>query len=171
MQRVPKGERRGRVHSSTVTVAVLWKGDTEISSQPTIDEADIEIAWYSGSGAGGQHRNKHMNSVRLRHGPTGLVRTAQCRAREDSYRNALAALTDAVHAMERSGRARDVNRARKRQIGSGMRGDKIRTWRYQDGLVVDHRTGAKTQIERVRAGDWNGLIGGDSAHASAKRPI
>ncbi len=74
VQRVPLTERNGRVHSSTVTVSVL--PDTVQGGPAPLSEDDLQVEWYSGSGAGGQHRNKHQNSVQLRHLPTGIVLTS-----------------------------------------------------------------------------------------------
>ena len=84
IQRVPPTERKGRVHTSTVTVAIVDQ------STPTIKvaDADLKIEWYSGTGAGGQHRNKHQNSCRITHIPTGILATAQCRSRENSLAEA-----------------------------------------------------------------------------------
>lgn len=156
MQRIPPNERRGRVHSSTVTVAVL-KESAAGGPATQRKASDFEIEWYSGSGAGGQHRNKHQNSARVRHVPTGIVRTAQTRRRETSLREAMAAITEVLDAMA-SGRAADtLNGVRNDQIGSGMRSDKRRTYRFQDGLVRDHVTGKTSQVERVMAGGFDRL--------------
>lgn len=156
VQRVPPNERRGRVHSSTVTVAIL--GENSSSGPATRREpSDFEIEWYSGSGAGGQHRNKHQNSARVRHLPTGIVRTAQTRRRETSLREAMGAITEALDAMAAGGAANARNDVRGVQIGSGMRSDKRRTYRYQDGLVKDHATGRSERVEKVMAGGFERL--------------
>ena len=87
IQRVPPTERKGRVHTSTVTVAVVDR-TTEIGSV-AIPQHDLKIEWYSGTGAGGQHRNKHQNSARVTHIPSGIVVTAQCRSRQNSFEQAM----------------------------------------------------------------------------------
>lgn len=151
MQRVPPNERRGRVHSSTVTVAVL--GETSRSTEASRREpSDFRVEWYSGSGAGGQHRNKHQNSARVFHLPTGLVRTAQTRKRESSLREAMDAIHAALDAMESGTAASDRNGVRGTQIGSGERSDKRRTYRFQDGTVKDHATGRSASVQQVMAG-------------------
>ncbi len=114
-----------------------------------IKDKDLQIDWFSGTGAGGQHRNKHQNSCRLTHSPTGIVVTAQTRSRENSYKQAfnelLTRLTDITHSQQH-GELADLKR---NQVGSGMRGDKIRTVRFQDDQANDHRTG-----KRIRAEDY-----------------
>jgi peptide chain release factor 1 len=94
IQRVPKSEHKGRVHSSTVTVACL--GGTKAADTPFDHRQpnDFSVEWYSGSGAGGQHRNKHQNSARITHLPTGLIRQAQTRSRENSHQAAMAEILE-----------------------------------------------------------------------------
>jgi len=153
IQRVPPTERKGRVHTSTVTVAVL---DPSIA-QTAIQDRDLRVEWYSGTGAGGQYRNKHQNSCRITHIPTGIQATAQCRSRENSYTEARAAIEQRVlgaHTEQVMGqRARD----RRDQVGSGMRGDKRRTYRFQDDTVQDHVTGAKSRASAVMRGYFEAL--------------
>lgn len=138
MQRVPPTEKRGRVHTSTVTVAVL---DTMESNKITLTARDLVVEWFSGTGKGGQHRNKHANSCRLKHIPTGLVTTSQTRSRVNSYANALQAMESMLQQQHILTVNSQDNLVRKNQIGSGQRGDKIRTIRFQDDQVVDHRNG------------------------------
>lgn len=152
-QRIPTTERRGRVHSSTVTVAVLGGTEGGVASPWVLREREhYSISWFSGSGSGGQHRNRHMNSARVTHLPTGIVKTAQTRSRENSLQNAMEALNldlDRKAAMA-SGTAE--NGLRRDQVGTGERSDKRRTYRGQDGLVHDHSTGRSAPIEKVMAG-------------------
>ena len=150
VQRVPPTERRGRVHTSTVTVAFL---EAQGSRQVAEDGDDFVVEWFSGSGAGGQHRNKHANSCRIKHLPTGLVRSAQTRSRENSYRLARQGLDEALRVMSEQQHHGRENQVRKAQVGSGMRGDKRRTYRFQDDHVVDHLTGRRAKATRVMAGD------------------
>lgn len=161
VQRVPPNERRGRVHSSTVTVFVRQEGvvcaDPGAVLAAQRAEGDFERQWYSGSGAGGQHRNKHQNSVRLRHLPTGIVVTAQCRSRVESLRLAQADLLGRLDAMVAGGVAQAVNQDRTAIIGTGMRADKRRTWRFQDDQVLDHVTGKRGRCTDVLRGRFEGL--------------
>jgi len=148
IQRVPPTERKGRVHTSTVTVAVI---------DPTIEEVkyentDFKIEWYSGTGAGGQHRNKHQNSCRITHLPTGLVATAQCRSRLNSQESAMEALVSQLKGGALSEQKLALAQDRKQQVGSGMRGDKIRTYRFQDDIVKDHNSGKSASVNKVLKG-------------------
>lgn len=136
------------MHSSTVTVALLDPARRKFA----FDEADVSIEWFSGTGAGGQHRNKCQNSARAIHRPTGLVRTAQTRSRENSRAAAMAALKDAVEAAAGAGAAAARNDGRRGQIGSGERSDKRRTWRWQDDAVLDHVTGRRARLADVLKG-------------------
>lgn len=156
VQRVPKGEKRGRVHSSTVTVFVRPQDGVITSDEAALasmrGDGAFDRQWYSGSGAGGQHRNKHQNSVRLRHLPTGLVATSQCRSREESLRNAQADLYARLEAMALGGASEAMNRERADAIGTGMRADKRRTWRFQEDRVLDHLTGKSARCSDVMRG-------------------
>lgn len=151
IQRVPPTERKGRVHTSTVTVAIIEDGNFSLE----INESDLKIEWYSGTGAGGQHRNKHQNSCRLTHLPTGVLVTAQCRSRQNSYDQARAEIVERVLSSARNLYHKDVSLDRKKQVGSGMRGDKIRTYRFQDDRVQDHITGKSASCEKVLKGNFN----------------
>lgn len=120
-----------------------------------ISDSDLKVEWYSGTGAGGQHRNKHQNSCRITHIPTGVVATAQCRSRQNSYDEARAAIVDRVLSAAVSSYHKDISQDRKKQVGSGMRGDKIRTYRFQDDRVQDHVTGKSASCEKVLKGNFN----------------
>lgn len=146
IQRIPSTERSGRVHTSTVTVAVL----DELSSNPyTIPETDLSVSWFSGTGGGGQHRNKHQNSCRLKHIPTGITVTSQTRSRENSYKEAYSTLVSRLEELESQSSHLEFSSQKKIQVGSGMRGDKIRTIRFQDDQVADHRI-----LKTIKAKDY-----------------
>jgi len=162
---VPPTERRGRVHTSTVTVAVI-----DPSDQPAgriIDPRDLALEWYSGTGKGGQHRNKKACCLRLTHLPSGLVQTATGRERNANYRDALAALERRLAENAAARRHDATNAARRAQLGSGERGDKIRTYRAQDDRVIDHRTGRAARLADVMAGDFSGLLAGSGKSCTA----
>lgn len=148
IQRVPPTERKGRVHTSTVTVAII---DPSIQTF-SINEKDLRVEWYSGTGAGGQHRNKKQNSCRLTHIPSGVISTAQCRSRESSYDEAFKSLKLKVESSANQQQSHSISADRKLQVGSGMRGDKIRTYRFQDDTVCDHVTGRTTSASRALKG-------------------
>jgi peptide chain release factor 1 len=113
----------------------------------------MKVEWYSGTGAGGQHRNKHQNSCRITHIPTGIVATAQCRSRQNSYNEALENIQQRVDQIQQAVYNNSVASDRKAQVGSGMRGDKIRTYRFQDDTVKDHVTNKSSTTKRVLAGN------------------
>jgi len=153
IQRVPPTERKGRVHTSTVTVAIV---DAEgPAKQQTIPNSDLRIEWYSGTGAGGQHRNKHQNSCRITHIPSGVVATAQCRSRENSLAEAMSTIQERIDNQVKHLYNNNIASNRKQQVGSGMRGDKIRTYRFQDDVVKDHMTDRTASVKKVLAGNFN----------------
>lgn len=149
-QRVPPTEKRGRRHTSTVTVAVF----------PMVEERELkipdsEIEWEAihGSGSGGQNKNRRATMIRMKHVPTGITVVCQReRDREQNRRTALRELRARVHFWHVSKREQQGHDARRRMVGSGMRGDKIRTIRMQDGVVRDHRTGRRTSVSRYLEG-------------------
>jgi len=140
------------VHTSTVTVAVI---ETQQNRQVEIRDSDITVEWYSGSGAGGQHRNKHQNSCRITHNESGLVVTAQTRSRQNSFKQAFTELEERINRNHVSRLTSAVASDRKNQVGSGMRGDKIRTYRFQDDTVQDHRTGKRSSVSQVMKGRFD----------------
>lgn len=151
-QRVPPNEKRGRMQTSTITVAVLPE-PTE--AQVKIAERDLHYATCRGSGAGGQHKNKTETAVQLTHLPTRMmVRCESERSLDQNKKTALAILRarlwEAERARVHSARAEE----RRQQVGSGMRGDKRRTIRCQDGQVHDHVTGRRWELRSYLRGDW-----------------
>jgi peptide chain release factor 1 len=154
LQRIPPTERKGRVHTSTVTVAVLDTAKRETNFQKTSKD-DFEVEWFSGSGAGGQHRNKTQNCARITHLPTGIVESAQCRSRDQSYKEAMTQLLKRLQHADKHITASAQSVERKRQMGSGERGDKIRTYRFQDDIATDHRSGKKVNLSKVLQGHFD----------------
>jgi len=153
IQRVPPTERKGRVHTSTVTVAVIDRM-TEMKSV-IIPLSDLRIEWYSGTGAGGQHRNKHQNSCRITHIPSGVVATAQTRSRQNSYNQAMNSIQSAVDNSSTCLYNNNIASNRRAQVGTGMRGDKIRTYRFQDDTVQDHNSGLRASVKKVMNGNFD----------------
>lgn len=152
VQRVPPTERKGRVHTSTVTVAVIDLDIAIDKNFSAISEKDFKIEWYSGTGAGGQYRNKHQNSIKLTHIPTNITKTAQCRSRQNSYNEAMKSLLETLHKLGTGGNHAKIAANRKEQVGSGMRGDKRATLRFQDDTAHDHLTGKRTTVSRFMKG-------------------
>ena len=149
VQRVPKSERRGRVHTSTVTVAVLERENAE---EVRLNEGELHYRWYSGTGPGGQNRNKVMCCLELTHVPTGLKRQAHSRSRVDNEVNAKKALLEALQSRNDNEHQAERNSVRSSQIGLGMRADKIRTYRFQDDVVTDHQSGKRASTRDIMSG-------------------
>lgn len=145
---MPPTERRGRVHTSTVTVAV-FEGSAPVI--PELRENDVQTRITRGQGPGGQNRNKRETCVILIHRPTGIEVKAEVeRTQEANRRVAMATLRERVQAHYASIAQRATNQQRKENVGTGQRGDKVRTYRA-DG-VSDHRTGRKTSLQQIQAG-------------------
>ena len=159
IQRVPPTERRGRVHTSTVTVAVLDPNRVVDERFSQISDSDFRIEWFSGSGAGGQHRNKHDCCCRVIHTPTGIMEARQGRKRESNLRDAKDALVARLEAAARGEAQDDLSADRKAQVGSGMRGDKIVTIRFQDDRVQHHGTGRTMAASKYMRGHMDDLWG------------
>lgn len=152
IQRVPPTEKRGRVHTSTVTVAVLGddvKADPRYSMR---EDDDFVVEWFSGTGSGGQKRNKSQTCVRMYHIPTGLVESRQGRSRINNEADAKEALIKKLDETIKNEVLSERSKIRKDQVGSGMRGDKIRTIRFQDDQATDHETGKTTTAKKYMRG-------------------
>ena len=151
IQRVPPTEKKGRVHTSTITVAVL---DADAAPNIILDERDIEITTARGSGPGGQHRNMTESCVVAKHIPTGITAKADYKSQHQSKTLALKMLASRVADRQKDQWAADRSAKRKDQVGSGMRSDKVRTYREQDDKVTDHRTGQKWRFSKWIRGEW-----------------
>jgi len=150
-QRVPPTERRGRVQTSTVTVAVLEPRDF---APKDLAAVDIVVRTQRGSGKGGQHRNKTDSCVTAVHRPTGLSVRVDLRSQHRSRTLALEILAAKVSAAKAEREADRSAKHRREQVGSGMRGDKIRTYRVKDDRVVDHRTNQSWTFAAWKRGEW-----------------
>ncbi len=156
-QRIPPTEKRGRVHTSTITVAVLDAPRRELLH---IDPGDLDESFTRGSGKGGQHRNKTDTCVMLVHRPTGMrVRVDGGRSQATNPETALAQLRRKLEAQARERGKRSRNAARSGQVGSGMRGDKVRTVALQRDSVTDHRTGRSMRAKQYLRGQLRALLG------------
>ena len=157
VQRVPDTESSGRIHTSTATVAVLpVVEDVEIEINP----ADIKMEVFRSSGAGGQHINKTSSAVRLIHEPTGIV--VECQTERSQFQNkdnAMRMLKTKLYDIEKQKQDSAVANARKSQVGSGDRSEKIRTYNYPQGRITDHRIGLSIyQMEDFLNGDLDEMI-------------
>ncbi|WP_027119610.1 peptide chain release factor 1 [[Mycoplasma] testudinis] len=168
VQRVPATEAKGRVHTSTITVAVLPQLD-EVEVQ--INPADLRIDTYRSGGAGGQHVNRTESAVRITHLPTGIVAAcqegkSQIMNRETAMRMLRSKLWEAAQAQQDA----DLSSLRKSQVGSGDRAEKIRTYNYPQNRVTDHRIGLSlNNLDRVMMGDLDELIEALRANEQAQK--
>ncbi len=157
VQRVPATETQGRIHTSTVTVAVLPEAeDVDVE----VNEADLRIDVFRASGAGGQHVNKTESAVRITHLPTGIVvamqeERSQHKNRAKAMKILRARLYEQTRAAAAAGRAAD----RKSQVGTGDRSERIRTYNFPQGRVTDHRINLTLhKIDRVMLGEFDEII-------------
>ena len=157
VQRVPETESGGRVHTSTVTVAVLPEMET---ADIQINPADIEMQVFRSSGAGGQHVNKTSSAVRLIHRPTGTV--VECQQERSQFQNrdkAMRLLASRLYEAEQEKISSEYTEKRRSQVGSGMRNERIRTYNFPQGRVTDHRIGLTLyKIDQVMDGALDEII-------------
>ena len=168
VQRVPATESQGRIHTSTVTVAVLPEAE-ELDVE--VNEGDLRIDVYRASGAGGQHVNKTESAVRITHIPTGVVVAMQEeRSQHKNRAKAMKILRSRLYDAQRS--SLDATRAadRRSQVGTGDRSERIRTYNFPQGRVSDHRIGLTLHaIERVMGGDLDEIVDRLTAEDQAAR--
>ena len=157
VQRVPKTESQGRVHTSAATVAVMPKFEME---DVDINKADLKIDTYRASGAGGQHVNKTESAVRITHIPTGVVAESQDSRQQLKNREiALQRLYAKIHDIEREKHESEVAAKRRSLVGSGDRSGKIRTYNYPQNRVTDHRINLTLySLDKIVEGDIAGII-------------
>ncbi len=157
VQRVPETETQGRIHTSTVTVAVLPEAeDVEIEINPT----DLQIDTFRASGAGGQHINKTESAIRITHIPTGVV--VECQDERSQYKNkdkAMKVLKSRLLEAKMQEQTDEMAQKRKSQVGTGDRSERIRTYNYPQGRMTDHRIGLTLyRLEDILNGDIDEVI-------------
>ena len=157
VQRVPETETQGRIHTSTVTVAVLPEvDDVEVEINPK----DLQIDTYRSGGAGGQHVNKTESAIRITHLPTGTV--VECQDERSQYKNkdkAMKILRSRIYEKMQREQEEKIASERKLQVGAGDRAERIRTYNYPQGRVTDHRIGLTLyKLEQILNGDLTELF-------------
>lgn len=157
VQRIPKTEKSGRIHTSTATVAVLPKvKETNIQINPN----DLEISFFRSSGPGGQNVQKVETAVRIRHKPSGIVVSSQeGRSQQSNREKAMEILRAKLWQSEQGKRAGEITEERRKQIGSADRAEKIRTYNFPQDRVTDHRLHKSWgNLESIMAGNIDKLI-------------
>lgn len=157
VQRVPETESQGRIQTSTVTVAVLPEAE-EVDFE--LNPADLQIDVFRSSGAGGQKVNKTSSAIRVTHLPTGMV--VECQDERSQYKNkdkALKVLRSRLLEIEQAKHDAEIAGARKSQVGTGDRSERIRTYNFPQGRVSDHRIGLTLyKIDAIMNGDLDEII-------------
>ncbi len=157
VQRVPDTEASGRIHTSTVTVAVLPEAeDVEVE----INNSDLQIDTFRSSGAGGQHINKTESAIRITHIPTGIV--VECQDERSQHKNrerAMKVLRSRIYEIKQAEQNSAIAAERKSQVGTGDRSERIRTYNFPQGRVSDHRIGLTLyKIDAIMNGDLDEII-------------
>jgi len=157
VQRVPETESQGRVHTSTVTVAVLAEAD---EVEMIINTTDLKIDVFRASGAGGQHINKTESAVRITHLPTGVV--VECQDERSQYKNkdkAMKVLRSRLFEAKQQEHNDKIASERRSQVGTGDRSERIRTYNYPEGRISDHRIGLTIyRLEYILNGNLDEVI-------------
>ncbi len=157
VQRVPETESQGRIHTSTITVAVLPEVE-EINIE--INEKDLKIDTYRSSGAGGQHVNKTESAIRITHLPTGIV--VQCQDERSQIKNrekAMRVLKSKLYEKQQEEAEKEYAQNRRSQVGTGDRSERIRTYNFPQGRVTDHRIGLTLySLDTFMNGDLDEMI-------------
>lgn len=157
VQRVPSTESSGRIHTSTVTVAVLPEvDDVDVDINPN----DLQIDTYRASGAGGQHVNKTSSAIRITHMPSGIVVTCQDqRSQHKNKDQAMKVLRSKLYEIAQNQQHSEIANARKSQVGTGDRSERIRTYNFPQGRISDHRIGLTLyKIDEIMNGDLDDII-------------
>jgi len=168
VQRVPATETQGRIHTSTVTVAVLPQAE-EVDVE--VNDGDLRIDVYRASGAGGQHVNKTESAVRITHIPTGIVVAMQEeRSQHKNKAKAMKILRARMYEAQRSSLHATRAADRKSQVGTGDRSERIRTYNFPQGRVTDHRINLTLhKIDRIMMGEMDDIIDALIAEDQASR--
>ncbi len=157
VQRIPKTEKSGRVHTSTASVAVLPIVEAK---EVNISPSDLEVSFSRAGGPGGQNVNKVETAVRILHKPTGIVvASREERSQHANREKAMDVLRAKLYEIEQSKASGNVTEMRREQIGSADRSEKVRTYNFPDDRITDHRIGKKWHnIEKILDGDMDPIV-------------
>ena len=157
VQRIPKTEKAGRIHTSTASVAIMPVVEAK---EVTINPSDIEVSFFRSSGPGGQNVNKVETAVRLLHKPSGLVVTSQAgRGQQSNREAAMEILRSKLYEIQIKKEHGELGEMRRSQIGSGDRSEKIRTYNFPQDRITDHRIGKKWHnLEKILGGDIDPIV-------------
>lgn len=157
VQRVPETETQGRIHTSTVTVAVLPEAD---DVEVELNMADVQVDTFRASGAGGQHINKTESAIRLTHAPTGLV--VECQDQRSQMKNkekAMKILRSRIFEIKQAEQNQKIADERRGQVGTGDRSERIRTYNFPQGRFTDHRIGLTVyRLEEILNGSLDDIF-------------
>lgn len=149
-QRIPPTERRGRVHTSTITIAVLKRSEC---SEADLKKGDLKFKATRGSGKGGQNRNKVSTAIQLTHEPSGIqIRSEDSNSQKQNRKSAETKLRKKLNKAAKEKAKEEANQERINQIGTGWRGGKIRTIRVRDGIVTNHSNNKTMSFKRYERG-------------------
>jgi peptide chain release factor 1 len=168
VQRIPSTESQGRIHTSTATVAVLPEIDDV--DEVKIDPGDLEIMTTAAGGPGGQHVNRTMSAVQIRHIPSGImVRSEQQRSQHQNKAKALQILSAKLLEIEREAQASAISSERRSMVGTGERSEKIRTYNFPQNRITDHRIQLTLHsLDRVMEGELTDLLTALRTHHQAE---
>lgn len=157
VQRVPKTEKSGRIHTSTASVAILPEVEEK---EVNVNQSDLEITFSRGGGPGGQNVNKVETAVRILHKPTGIVTASRSeRSQHANREKAMSMLRAKLHEEQRLQAVGSITELRREQIGSAERAEKIRTYNFPEDRITDHRIGKKFHnIEKVLDGNLDPIV-------------
>jgi len=155
IQRIPPTERRGRVHTSTVTVAVLDDSYAADSKYMQREDHHYRFELFKSTGCGGQKKNKTLSAIKCIHLPTGIKQERDSRSQSKNKIEARMAVDKLLDEMMTGEQQLNQNNVRSGMVGSGMRGDKIRTYRFQEDLIINHATDKKFNLKQIFRGNFD----------------